>query len=77
MTMVGYARVSTDHQSLEPQQDALTGIGCERIFTDTLSGARDDRPGLTAVLGYVRAGDRGRHRRGPGWGGHSRRSFAP
>jgi len=57
MTMVGYARVSTDHQSLEAQRDALTAVGCERIFTDTLSGARDDRPGLTALLAYVRAGD--------------------
>ncbi len=57
MTMVGYARVSTDHQSLEAQRDALTGVGCERIFTDTLSGARDDRPGLTALLAYVRSGD--------------------
>jgi len=57
MTMVGYARVSTDHQSLEAQRDALIGVGCERIFTDTLSGARDDRPGLTALLAYVRAGD--------------------
>jgi len=57
MTMVGYARVSTDHQSLEAQRDALTAVGCERIFTDTLSGARDDRPGLTALLVYVRSGD--------------------
>lgn len=57
MTLVGYARVSTDRQSLEAQTDALTGLGCERIFTDTLSGARDDRPGLTGLLGYVRAGD--------------------
>ncbi len=55
--MVGYARVSTDHQSLEAQRDALTAVGCERIVTDTLSGARDDRPGLTALLGYVRVGD--------------------
>jgi len=57
MTMVGYARVSTDHRSLEAQPDALTASGCERTFTDTLSGARDDRPGLTALLAYVRSGD--------------------
>ena len=30
---------------------------CERIFTDKLSGAREDRPGLVALLDYVRAGD--------------------
>jgi len=53
-----YARVSTDHQSLEAQHDALTAAaGCERIFTDKLSGAREDRPGLAALRDYVRAGD--------------------
>jgi len=57
MAVIGYARVSTDHQSLEAQHDALTAAGCERIFTDKLSGARDDRPGLAALLDYVRAGD--------------------
>ncbi len=57
MSVIGYARVSTDHQSLEAQHDALTAAGCERIFTDKLSGAREDRPGLVALLDYVRAGD--------------------
>ncbi len=57
MAVIGYARVSTDHQSLEAQHDALTAAGCARIFTDKLSGARDDRPGLVALLDYVRAGD--------------------
>lgn len=57
MSVVGYARVSTSHQSLDQQQDALTAAGCERIFTDKLSGARDDRPGLAALLDYARAGD--------------------
>jgi len=49
--------VSTGHQSLEAQSDALTAAGCERIFSDKLSGARDDRPGLTQLLDYVRPGD--------------------
>lgn len=57
MSVVGYARVSTGHQSLDQQRDALTGAGCERIFTDKMSGVRDDRPGLAALLDYVRAGD--------------------
>ncbi len=57
MTTVGYARVSTDHQSLEAQRDALIAVGCERIFTDKLSGAREDRPGLAALLDYTRAED--------------------
>ena len=57
MSVVGYARVSTDHQSLDQQHDALTATGCERIFTDKLSGVREDRPGLAALLDYTRAGD--------------------
>jgi len=42
---------------LAAQRDALTTAGCERIFTDQLSGVREDRPGLAALLDYVRAGD--------------------
>lgn len=57
MSTVGYARVSTDHQSLEAQHDALTAAGCGRIFTDKLSGTRDDGPGLAALLDHTRAGD--------------------
>jgi DNA invertase Pin-like site-specific DNA recombinase len=54
---VGYARVSTQDQTLALQQDALHEAGCERIFTDTASGARSDRPGLDEAVEYVRGGD--------------------
>ena len=57
MAILGYARVSTDHQSLDQQHDALTAAGCDRIFTDTMSGTREDRPGLAALLDYAREGD--------------------
>ena len=57
MSVVGYARVSTGRQVLEAQRDALTEAGCERIFTDQLSGVREDRPGLAELLAYVRRGD--------------------
>ncbi|WP_211254596.1 recombinase family protein [Cellulomonas cellasea] len=52
-----WPRISTDHQNLEAQRDALTAAGCERIFTDTMSGASESRPGLAALLDYARAGD--------------------
>lgn len=54
---VGYARISQHDQSLDLQLDALTAVGCEKIFTDTASGARQDRPGLTQALEFVRPGD--------------------
>lgn len=56
---VGYARVSTGDQNLDLQRDALTAAGCDesKIFTDRLSGSKDDRPGLAQALEYVRAGD--------------------
>lgn len=55
--LVGYARVSTDDQDLSLQRDALTAAGCERFFTDTMSGAKTERPGLTEVLEFCRPGD--------------------
>ena len=48
--LIGYARVSTLDQTVSLQQDALQQAGCERIFTDTASGARADRPGLDEAL---------------------------
>jgi DNA invertase Pin-like site-specific DNA recombinase len=55
--LVGYARVSTTEQHLDLQRDALTQAGCDRLFTDTASGATAERPGLAAALNYLRDGD--------------------
>jgi DNA invertase Pin-like site-specific DNA recombinase len=55
--LIGYARVSTDEQSLAMQLDALRGAGCEAVFEDTGSGARPDRKGLADALGRCAAGD--------------------
>ena len=54
---IGYARVSTSEQRLDLQLDALDQLGCEKIFTDTASGARDTRPGLVQALEWAREGD--------------------
>jgi DNA invertase Pin-like site-specific DNA recombinase len=60
-TQLGYARVSTGHQSLDQQEDALTaaGVDLKRIYSDRLSGTstREQRPGLAALLDYARPGD--------------------
>jgi DNA invertase Pin-like site-specific DNA recombinase len=54
---VGYVRVSTIAQTLDQQNAALAATGVTKTFSDTMSGARDDRPGLAALMEYVRDGD--------------------
>ncbi|PBA30412.1 DNA invertase [Mycobacterium intracellulare] len=54
---VGYVRVSTIAQTLDQQNAALTAAGVTKTFSDTMSGARDDRPGLATLMEYVREGD--------------------
>lgn len=54
---IGYARVSTADQSLDMQLDALQKAGCERIYTEKMSGAKDDRPELARALDNLRPSD--------------------
>src|SRR5271169_1171223 len=54
---IGYTRVSTVSQTLDQQNAALTAAAVTKTFSDTMSGARDDRPGLAALMEYVREGD--------------------
>ncbi|HLW01621.1 MAG TPA: recombinase family protein [Ktedonobacterales bacterium] len=54
---IGYARVSTSDQTPSLQKDALTVAGCDPIYTDTMSGTKDRRPGLEQALSHLRAGD--------------------
>ena len=56
-TRIGYTRVSTVAQTLDQQNAALEAAGVTKTFSDVMSGARDDRPGLAALLDYVREGD--------------------
>jgi DNA invertase Pin-like site-specific DNA recombinase len=55
--LIGYARVSTQDQTLDLQTDALKQAGCEMLFTDTTSGAKSDRPGLQEAMNHLRGGD--------------------
>jgi hypothetical protein len=54
VTIIGYARVSTDDQNLDPQRDALTRVGCTRLYEGRISGAKAARSGL-ALAPEVRA----------------------
>ena len=53
----GYARVSTDGQSLDAQLDELNAAGCSRVFQEKISGARSDRPELARLMGKLGKGD--------------------
>jgi len=55
--LIGYARVSTNDQTLALQQDALSAAGCGQLFTDTASGSLKERSGLTGALSHLREGD--------------------
>lgn len=55
MATIGYARVSTTGQSLNAQLAALSG--CDKVFQEKVSGAKDDRPQLNLMLEFVREGD--------------------
>src|SRR4051794_8925920 len=55
--LLGYARVSTTDQNLALQRDALAEAGCQKIFTEQVSGAVTDRPALQEALASARSGD--------------------
>lgn len=53
----GYARVSTEDQSLDLQIDAMKKYGIDKVFTDKVSGKTTSRPGLDQCLEFLREGD--------------------
>src|ERR671929_1352329 len=55
--LIGYARVSTQDQTLDLQLDALKKAGYGKFYTDTASGAKADREGLEEAINYAREGD--------------------
>lgn len=54
---IGYARVSSVGQSLDLQLKALKGIGCEKIFSEKVSGAKDSRKEFNSMMEFAREGD--------------------
>ena len=64
MAAYGYARVSSDGQSLEAQEDVLRAAGAQRIFAEKQSGMKTDRAALARCVASLKPGDlRGK---GPG-----------
>src|SRR6516162_8700733 len=55
--IVGYARVSTDGQSLEAQQAALTAAGADKVYSEKISGAVSDRMALGRAIAALGPGD--------------------
>jgi DNA invertase Pin-like site-specific DNA recombinase len=55
--IVGYARVSTDGQTLDAQQSALRAAGCEKVYSEKISGAVTDRPALAKAISALGNGD--------------------
>src|SRR5262244_2937609 len=57
--LIGYARVSTNEQNLDLQRDALrkAGVAPKHIYTDKITGTKEERPGLTDALSHLREGD--------------------
>jgi DNA invertase Pin-like site-specific DNA recombinase len=55
--IIGYARVSTDGQTLDAQQSALAAAGAEKVFAEKVSGAVTDRKALGRAIAVLGAGD--------------------
>ncbi len=55
--LIGYSRVSTNDQSLNSQTDKLKQYGCEKIYSDIISGSKAERKQLNEMLEYIREGD--------------------
>ncbi len=56
--VVGYARVSSEGQSLEQQDQKLQSYGCNKLFSEKMSGATSNRSQMKAAIDFVREGDK-------------------
>jgi Resolvase, N terminal domain len=74
---IGYTRISTISQTLDQQNAALEAAGVTKTFSDTVSGARDDRPGLAAMMEYTARVTRSLYGSWTGWAGTLFTSWRP
>ena len=65
MTVIGYARVSTDGQTLDSQQATLMAAGANRVFAEKISGAVTDRKALAKAVAALSARDEAPRAAGP------------
>ena len=54
---IGYIRVSTEEQNTARQEELMSKLGVEQVYSDRLSGKNTDRPALRQMMEYVRDGD--------------------
>lgn len=54
----GYARVSTEQQNLNMQLDALRKYGCDKVYTEKITGTKKERPELEKLISILREGDK-------------------
>ena len=54
---IGYGRVSTSDQNAASQEDALKASGCDKVYLETMTGTKKDRPELNKVMDVLRSGD--------------------
>jgi DNA invertase Pin-like site-specific DNA recombinase len=57
MAIIGYARVSTDGQSINAQEERLRNEGAAKVFSEIISGAASNRPALRKALSFIAPGD--------------------
>lgn len=57
MALIGYMQISAESRYAGLQEDAPCKVGCKRVFKDIISGAKEERQGLDAVLTYLREGN--------------------
>jgi DNA invertase Pin-like site-specific DNA recombinase len=54
---IGYARASTGESGQDMRLDALEEAGCQKVFTDQVSGTKEAKPGIDEAIDFMREGE--------------------